>query len=104
MVEIMNMNQDEELKIIEGLFHDLIGERAEPALSKPHNKDLVLPKLSMDLLNSKEWFPISGMYGGFSYYLFIENNELTLICESLCRIVWGSGQRHKITKNWLCTR
>lgn len=102
----MHMNQDEELKVIEQFFHDLIWERAGWLLNKPHNKDLVLPKLSMDLLNSKErkYFPAPGMYGGFSYNLVIKDNELTLYSSSWCRVAWGSDQRHRIQKmvvSWL---
>lgn len=43
------------------------------------------------------WFPIPGMYGGFSYWLKGEGEDIKLITESWCRVWGGSGQRHEIT-------
>lgn len=37
------------------------------------------------------------MYGGFSYRLAVQDQQVALITESWCRVVGGSGQRHKIT-------
>ena len=94
----MKNNHQEELRIIEQLFLKLIRKRADWLLDHPDNKELMLPTISMDLLSSGDnWFPIPGMYGGFSYYLFLEDNKLKLISESASRIVGGSGQRHEIT-------
>jgi hypothetical protein len=43
------------------------------------------------------WFPVPGMYGGFSYRLESVGVEAKLVSESWCRVVGGSGQRHEIT-------
>lgn len=43
------------------------------------------------------WFPVPGMYGGFSYRLEAPGVEARLVSESWCRVVGGSGQRHEIT-------
>ncbi len=43
------------------------------------------------------WFPVPGMYGGFSYCLELTGADAKLVAESWCRVVGGSGQRHEIT-------
>jgi len=43
------------------------------------------------------WFPVPGMYGGFSYRLVSIGVDAKLVSESWCRVVDGSGQRHEIT-------
>lgn len=43
------------------------------------------------------WFPIPGMYGGFKIVLENERNEIVLIAESWCRVIGGSGMRHRTT-------
>lgn len=81
---------------IEQYFHKVIRERAG-SLIDTHK--LELPKLA-PILNSQKsehWFPIPGMYGGFSYRLAVQDQQVALIAESWCRVVGGSGQRHKIT-------
>jgi len=62
-------------------------------------QQLELPQLTATLFTdqSHHYFPIPGMYGGFSYELTILENEMVLITESWCRVVEGSGQRHIIT-------
>lgn len=45
----------------------------------------------------KAWFPIPGMYGGFSFWLEGDGPDAKLITESWSRVVDGSGQRHEIT-------
>jgi len=85
------------LLAIQKHFHSVIRGRASDLIDE-HN--VVLPELAL-LLNSdkpkKAWLPIPGMYGGFSYWLEGEGEQTTLITESWCRVVEGSGQRHKIT-------
>jgi len=44
------------------------------------------------------WFPVPGMYGGFSYRLEVAGVKAKLVSESWCRVVGGSGQRHEITR------
>lgn len=46
-----------------------------------------------EMRTGKMWYPVPGMYGGFS----IELRENHLYVESWCRIVGGSGQAHVIT-------
>ncbi|MFB7875563.1 ankyrin repeat domain-containing protein [Nocardia sp. NPDC056064] len=41
------------------------------------------------------WCPIPGMYGGFSITLDPEITDALLV-ESWCRVVGGSGQRHRV--------
>lgn len=43
------------------------------------------------------WFPVPGMYGGFSYELSVVSGSPVLISESWCRVVGGSGQRHLVS-------
>ena len=58
-----------------------------------------LPELEplLELDKAEMWFPIPGMYGGFSYRLECAGANTLLIAESWCRVVGGSGQRHEIT-------
>lgn len=73
-------------------LHALIRERAGQLVDQ---HQLRLPDLGplTELTTPTFWFPVPGMYGGFSYRL--EHAEL--IVESWCRVVGGSGQRHRIT-------
>jgi hypothetical protein len=84
------------LKAIEKHFHELIRARAGKLIAE-HN--LVLPELTTQLAfaKAKTGFPIPGMYGGFSYWLEGEGDQIKLISLSWCRIAEGSGQRHEIT-------
>jgi len=87
----------EELNVIQSLFHDLIRQRARACIDK---YKVVLPVLSETLLSAGEkWFPIPGMCGGFAYQLVMENNQFKLKTSSWCRVVGGSGQKHEITKD-----
>jgi hypothetical protein len=43
------------------------------------------------------WLSLPGTYGGFSDCLDTDGVEATLVSESRCRVVGGSGQRHEIT-------
>ena len=91
----MNIDPDT-LKAIERNFHDVIRSRAA-ALVQEHN--LTLPDLT-ELVRAHEpkaWFPVPGMYGGFSYWFEGEGPEARLVVESWCRVFGGSGQRHVIT-------
>lgn len=77
-------------------FHKVIRERAGRLVDE---QKLELPDLTsfVQSVESKAWFPIPGMYGGFSYWLEGEGEQAKLITESWCRIVGGSGQRHEVT-------
>lgn len=81
---------------IQSNFHDVI--RATIDRELPNHK-LRLPELEplLELERPQMWFPIPGMYGGFSYWLESTGVTAKLISESWCRVVAGSGQRHEIT-------
>lgn len=83
------------LKIQSG-FHDVIRARIDRQL--PEHK-LRLPELEplLELERPQMWFPVLGMYGGFSYRLESTGPNAKLVVESWCRVVGGSGQRHEIT-------
>lgn len=84
------------LLAIQRHFHSVIRERAADLIDQ-HN--VALPELA-PLLTAQEpkaWFPIPGMYGGFSYWLEGEGGQTRLVTESWCRVVDGSGQRHEVT-------
>jgi hypothetical protein len=78
-------------------FHGVIRGRADTLVTK---NGLRLPELE-PLLEFQRlqvwWFPIPGMYGGFSYRLETDGVEAKLVTESWSRINEGSGQRHEIT-------
>lgn len=81
----------EVLEAIERHFHAVIRERTGDLVAR---QELRLPRLE-PLTEQWEpacWFPVPGMYGGFSYRL----QGLELVVESWCRVVGGSGQRHVI--------
>lgn len=93
------LNHSEELMKIEKKFHELINYRAGHLIKMNNVK---MPHISQKLVEntnffSREDFPVPGMYGGFYYYLTIENHEFVLYADSWSRIVGGSGQTHKIT-------
>jgi hypothetical protein len=87
-----------ELKQVQELFHGLIRERTRGGgIKVPLN----LPKIATNTTTKDEpnWFPIDGMYGGFSYWIELERDEPILHTKSWSRIVGGSGQYHIITPN-----
>jgi hypothetical protein len=88
-----------DLEAIEAYFHECIRRRVEGEfqLIMPTN----LPSLttSLSATKNKEWFPVSGMYGGFSYRLKRSEDEWVLEVSSWCRVWGGSGQEHHITKD-----
>ena len=53
----------------------------------------------LELEEPEIWFPVPGMYGGFSITMDGEGEEAILISSSWCRVSGGSGQRHEITAN-----
>jgi len=92
----MRQVPEDNLRAIERHFHAVIRGRAAAFVDRP---DLMLPELAplLALEESKTWFPIPGMYGGFSYWLEGEGDQTKLVTESWSRVVGGSGQRHEIT-------
>lgn len=77
-------------------FNAVIRSRAEH-LVREH--ELRLPELQplLELALPKMWFPVPGMYGGFSYWLEESGVNAKIVAESWCRVSEGSGQRHEIT-------
>jgi hypothetical protein len=77
-------------------FHQVIRGRVDRELP---DHGLRLPELEslLELDRPQMWFPVPGMYGGFSYRLESAGVEAKLVSESWCRVVGGSGQRHEIT-------
>lgn len=86
-----------ELSGIRERFHQLILSRVvEGRLEIPPN----LPRLrNMRVGGKPRWFPVPGMYGGFSYHLDRDESGFFLIADSWCRVVDGSEMRHRITSS-----
>jgi hypothetical protein len=86
----------ETLQKIQNHFHEIIVNRIGDLVQK---SGLRLPELEvlLEIEEPRMWFPVPGMYGGFSYWLDGEGKNAKLISESWCRVVGGSGQRHEIT-------
>jgi hypothetical protein len=84
------------LAALQKQFHEVIASRADDLVRK---HALRLPELEplLELDEPAMWFPIPGMYGGFSFRLAGEGANAELIAESWCRVAGGSGQRHRIT-------
>lgn len=81
---------------VQAHFHAVIRGRADREV-QAHT--LRLPELEplLELERPHMWFPVPGMYGGFSYRLEVAGVHAKLVAESWCRVVGGSGQRHEIT-------
>ncbi|MEO6064046.1 MAG: ankyrin repeat domain-containing protein [Thermoflexales bacterium] len=81
---------------IQAHFHAVI-QNSVGDLVKEHA--LRLPELEplLELDPPEMWFPVPGMYGGFSYRLETAGADARLISESWSRVVWGSGRRHEIS-------
>jgi hypothetical protein len=81
------------LAALQGRLHRLIEEESY-ALAAQHRLKLPQLEILTELpAGSRVWFPVPGMYGGFSFTL----EDGALIVESWNRVVQGSGQRHRIT-------
>jgi hypothetical protein len=81
---------------VQAIFHGVIRGRVDEFVQQ---HQLRLPELEtlLELDAAEMWFPVPGMYGGFSYRLETFGVDATLIAESWCRVAGGSGQRHQIT-------
>lgn len=81
---------------LEAQFHAVIqGRVAEEVLAH----QLRLPKLEPLTefpLGRRFWFLVPGMYGGFLFWLENAGDAPCLVVESWCRVVDGSGQRHRV--------
>lgn len=87
---------EDDLLAIQRHFHVVIRGRAGELIDQ---HSVALPVLAplLSATEQKAWFPVPGMYGGFSYWLEGNGPGAKLITESWCRVVGGSGQRHEIT-------
>ena len=83
---------------IQRYFHALILERTSCMVPRP---ELELPQLKVPLpaRRAPAWLEVPGMCGGFAYGFQGRGPALTLVTESWCRAVDGSGQRHEITES-----
>lgn len=83
------------LHTVQRHFHAVIRNRVA---SDVRAHKLRLPELEplLELDDPTVWFPVPGMYGGFRYVLARDGVSATLIAESWCSVVGGSGQRHEI--------
>lgn len=81
---------------VERNLHGLMQLRASNLIEEHR---VMLPDLTApaDATDDPEWFPIPGMYGGFSYRWAADSTGPMLVVESWSRVVGGSGQRHHIT-------
>ena len=85
------------LRQLETQLRALMRERAASFISV---QELQLPTLQADsppTIDRPGWFPVPGMYGGFKYWLESKEDPVRLLCDSWCRVVDGSEQRHEIT-------
>lgn len=95
--ELHHQISDQDLSAIQERFHEVIRGRIRVIEDLP---PLRLPEVEVLLefpASYGVWFPVPGMYGGFTYRLSVGGGEPTLVTESWCRVVGGSGQRHEIT-------
>lgn len=81
---------------VERNLHGLMQLRASNLIEEHR---VMLPGLTApaDATDDPEWFPIPGMYGGFSYRWAADSTGPILVVESWSRVVGGSGQRYHIT-------
>lgn len=81
---------------IQAEFHKVIAVRVEQLVVE---HALRLPELEtlLELERPRLWFPVPGMYGGFSFWLQTTGVDAVLVSESWSRVEGGSGQRHEIT-------
>ena len=76
-------------------FHRHIMERAAVFGLTPDG----LPTLEclISSCGNETWFPVPGMYGGFSYSLVEEDHGAAIDVASWSRLVSGSGRRYKVS-------
>ena len=84
------------LLAIQARFHAVVLGRSEQ-LVREHG--LRLPELDilLELDRPELWFPVPGMYGGFSIRLEAAGMDSRLVSDSWCRVVGGSEERHVMT-------
>jgi hypothetical protein len=85
------------LRRLQEQFHLVIEERASQQLRENEVRLPELEPLTEFAVGHPFWFAVPGMYGGFRYSLEQSGEAPVLVTESWCRVVGGSGQRHKVT-------
>ena len=87
--------QTASIQTIERRLHALMDQKVGELIGV---SAVILPRLSApaDATTGPAWFPIPGMYGGFSFGWADRTGEPMLVVESWSRVVEGSGQRHHI--------
>lgn len=80
-----------EIEKMEGGLHKTILGRVEDLIKKNGQQ---LPQLGYLYEYGDFYYPVPGMYGGFS----ISKHENGVQAESWCRVAGGSGQRHEIDR------
>lgn len=89
----------ETLRSIEHHFHELIRQRGISFVESASISNLQLPKIDYTTPSSykdKSWFPVPGMYGGFTYWLKFTADRPKLMCSSWSRIIEGFEETHEI--------
>lgn len=84
------------LRTLELYLHAVIRVRADELVTEA---GLRLPPVEplTGMTHPRLWFPIPGMYGGFSLELLRAGDEAVLQADSWCRVASGSEERHLIT-------
>jgi len=87
----------ETLERMQRRLHDVMRHRI--AALEGVLESLRLPELAplTEYRHAKMWFAVPGMYGGFRFWLKGTAGRTTLVSESWCRVVEGSGERYEIT-------
>jgi hypothetical protein len=75
----------------ERLHEVILGRVAD--LVEEHRMRLPVVEPLTEMEDPELWFPVPGFYGGFK----IQLRDEELWVDSWCRVVGGSGQRHRIT-------
>lgn len=91
---------EEKLRGLETQFHTVIRERVAREIVEHQFRLPELEPMTEFGIGQRFWFPVPGMYGGFVYWLDGAGEAPTLTIESWCRVVDGSGQRHRVTGTW----
>jgi len=87
----------EVLRQLESRLHALICKRAAEFTVTNMPAKPSLSAVDMPTREHPAWFPAPGMYDGFEYWLDASKEPVRLVCDSWCRVVGDSEQRHEIT-------
>lgn len=94
LIEIPNeiVKMDSEIQKMEAGLHKTIIEITDNLIK---NNGQQLPQLSFLYEFGEFWYPVPGMYGGFS----VSKHAKGIQADSWCRVVGGSGKRHVIDRD-----